>query len=172
MTHTPTVQRGFAVMGVMIALFALIAAVYGVDKMAISYAENCQGLSVSECAPHVFDSNTDTGATPENSVTATGTVSGTVEGTEHSVTFSFIIPLDGGDVTGTFSGDCEGKIVGTFAGGDGGTITGTAGGSCASVIPVSGTYSGTVDETSRTVSLTGTGTVSGVVKSGSLQLTY
>ena len=75
-------------------------------------------------------------------------------------------------MTGTFEGECDGKITGTYAGGDSGVIRGTGGGSCAFIMPALGSFSGTVNTTNKSVFISGTGSAAGISGNGSLTLKY
>ena len=123
-----------------------------------------------ECALDLVLSDDEEEAEPEGGVTANGVISGTYGGEERSVTVSISFPLKGGEVTGSFSGDCDGNIKGTFAGGNGGVISGNAKGSCAFVLPASSEFSGTVNQTSKTVPVSGHGSAAGFSGEGSLTL--
>lgn len=56
--------------------------------------------------------------------------SGVITYSEQSVKYIINIPKNGGDVTGSVSGICNGSITGTYDGGEGGNISGTANPSC------------------------------------------
>lgn len=112
---------------------------------------------------------------PEGSATAVGTATGEYAGAERSVTFRLIFPLEGGKVTGTFSGDCDGTIEGmyTIAYDGQGTISGTGSGSCGLILPASGSFSGKVySAPQHTVEISGKGSAGGFSGEGSLTLYY
>ena len=60
------------------------------------------------------------------------------------------IPLDGGNVTGTVTGTCDGMVKGTFTGKQNGVISGKLTGACSPFfvnIPSSAEFSGVVNKT-------------------------
>ena len=94
---------------------------------------------------------------------------------KYNVDITMNFNLEGGAVSGSFSGDCSGNISGTYDGKDGGVISGTAVGSCDPLIvpiPASATFSGTVSRQQKNIPITGTGSAAGVSGSGSLVLTF
>lgn len=132
----------------------------------------CNGHEMLSCALDLVLGKEEPEQQPENAVTATGAISREFKGKEYSVAVTLTFPAEGGAVTGSFSGDCDGSITGTYAGGDGGAISGDAKGSCAFVIPASGSFTGTVNQSQKTVPLTGKGGAMGFSADGSLTLTY
>lgn len=109
---------------------------------------------------------------PEGAATATGTY--TYEG--HTATLTLHIPLEGGTVTGTMSGACDGTVKnGTFSGQNGGAISGKIAGSCdpfVAKIPASATFGGTVNKDAKSVPIRFTGSGAGVTHDGSMSLSY
>lgn len=167
-----TRQRGFSVFGLifLIILFILIIMiVVGTYNVA---AAKCVGDDIISCIFDKFFGEPKEEAKAEGAVTASGALSGKFKDKEGSVTVTLTFPLEGGTVTGTFSGDCDGNIKGSYAGGDGGAISGEAKGSCAFIIPASGEFSGTVNQTSKTVVVSGSGSAAGFSKQGSMTLSY
>lgn len=165
MTHRSGAVSAFGILiFVMIMLFLLMAG----NMVYISASSNCIDQKILECALDLLTSDEAT-EPAANTVTATGVIAGTYGKAERSVTVALTFPLEGGDVIGTFSGDCDGNIRGTF---DSGTISGQARGSCALFIPASGTFSGTVNQAAKTVSVAGEGSAAGFSGKGSLTLTW
>lgn len=108
---------------------------------------------------------------PEGSATATGTY--TYQ--DYSVTLVLHIPLEGGAVTGTISGACDGTAKGTYNGQDNGAITGTISGACDPFfvkVPASATYNGVVNKGTKAVPISFTGQGAGVTHDGSMSLSY
>jgi hypothetical protein len=152
-------------------IIILIVFLFTADRAYIHAMTNCQDGNIVECFYTMFEQQDDP-VISEGSITATGAISREFNGTNYSVSVSLIIPPTGGEVTGTFSGDCEGKITGNFAGGEGGVITGKGNGSCSFFLPASGNFSGTVNQTEKTVLLTGSASITGISGTGSITLTY
>ena len=163
-------QRGMSPLGLLFLVIVIILILLILDQAYI-LEQRCQNQDLFECALGIV-SPSDQKEQPQGTVTATGTASGEFGGQQHSVTFTMNIPLEGGAVSGSFSGDCDGSIKGSFSGGNGGAISGTGKGSCAWVFPASGSFSGSVNTTSKTVPVSGTGSAAGQSGSGSLTLTY
>ena len=69
---------------------------------------------------------------------------------------SAAIPKEGGNVTGTISGDCSGTITGKYDGKDNGTISGKSQMNCSlAIIQIPGTvtFNGTVNKTAKNAQL-------------------
>lgn len=164
-------ERGMSPLGLLFILIIFIFLLFLFDQAFILNSQCNDSDSVMECALDILLGSDDEGQPQEGSVTATGVISGEYGGENRSVSVSMHIPLAGGEVTGSFSGDCDGTIKGTYAGG-GGSIRGSGKGSCAFVIPASGNFSGTVNESSKTVPVRGSGSAAGFSGEGSLTLTY
>lgn len=162
--------RGMGLLGILFILIIFLILIFLGDLGFIFFSEECLGQEPMECIFGMFDEGDD--AAPQGAVTATGVLSGEFNGEDHSVTVSMSFPLGGGDVTGSFSGDCDGSIKGTYAGGDGGAISGKGSGSCGFVVPASGSFSGTVNEGSKSVNINGSGSALGITKTGSMSLGY
>ena len=108
---------------------------------------------------------------PEGTATATGTY--TYQ--DYTVTLVLHIPLEGGAVTGTISGACDGKAKGTFSGQDNGVISGSISGACDPFfvkVPASATYGGTVNKDGKVVPISFTGQGAGFTHNGSMSLSY
>lgn len=161
-------QKGMSPFGIIIFIIILIILLFICDQAYI-LSQRCADEDIIECALDILTGEEDEVAA--GAVTATGIISGTYGGSERSVTVTFNFPPSGGDVTGNFSGDCDGSIKGSYAG-SGGTINGTANGSCGFVFPASGKFSGTVNETAKTVPISGSGSAAGFSGEGSLTLKY
>jgi hypothetical protein len=165
-------QRGMSPLGILVLVIMLIFLLIIFDEWFI-LGTACGGSNdIMECALNILTDSSSEQPPAQGSVTATGVISGEFAGEQHSVTVHMTFPLEGGAVTGNFSGDCEGTLSGTFAGGSGGAISGSGRGSCAFVIPASGTFSGSVNTSGKTVNVAGTGSAGGQSGSGSLVLTY
>ena len=157
-------------LGILFFLFFILLLIMMFDLGYIFLSSECIDQGPLECALTILTSDEE--EPQEGSVTATGVISGNYGDEPRTVTVSLTFPLEGGAVTGSFSGDCDGNIKGTYAGGNGGAISGKGSGSCAFVLPASGTFSGTVNQSSKTVPVTGSGSAAGFSGSGSLTLTY
>ena len=164
-------QRGMSPFGLLFLIFFIIFLMVMFDVGYILFRACGDSGDIIDCALSIF-LEPDEGEAPQGSVTATGAISGEYGGENRSVTVSMTFPLEGGAVTGNFSGDCDGRIKGTYAGGNGGAISGTGNGSCAYVFPASGSFSGTVNQSSKTVPVHGSGSVPGFSGEGDLTLTY
>ncbi len=108
---------------------------------------------------------------PEGAVVATGTY----EFKGNSVNITANIPLDGGNVTGTVSGSCDGSIKATYSGQNNGVVSGTMMGRCDPFfvkIPASAEFSGTVNKTAKTVPFRFSGKGRGFNREGSMTLMY
>lgn len=165
-------ERGMSPFGLLFLIIFLIIFLFMIDQGFIMHSQCKEADDVMDCALDILLGSDEEEQAPEGSVTATGVVSGEFKGENHSVTITLNIPLEGGNVTGSFDGDCDGTIKGTYAGGDGGAISGEANGKCAYVFPASGSFSGTVNQASKTVPVRGSGKAVGFSKEGSLTLTY
>jgi|GEM_PF-5010107 hypothetical protein len=165
-------QRGMSPLGILFLIVILILFLLLCDEAYILNVA-CKGSNDAlTCALNMLTDSSSEQPPPQGSVTASGVIAGEFQGESHSVTVHMTFPLEGGAVTGNFSGDCEGTLSGTFAGGNGGAISGSGNGSCAFVIPASGTFSGSVNTSGKTVNINGTGSAAGQSQSGSLTLTY
>lgn len=166
-------RPGFGALGLLLFFIILLFLIFAGDMLYIAGSKNCIDRDLFDCALDILAPDKDEGAQPqEGSVTATGVISGNYGKSERSVSVTLTFPLEGGAVTGTFSGDCDGNIKGTFAGGNGGTISGTGKGSCGFILPASGSFSGTVNTASKAVNVSGQGSAAGFSGQGSLTLRY
>lgn len=94
---------------------------------------------------------------------------------KYTVNITLRFMLEGGSVTGVFSGDCNGNISGDYDGKDGGVIEGKAEGSCSPFlipIPASATFTGKVNQSQKTVPISGNGSAAGFSGSGSMVLHF
>lgn len=165
-------RPGFGALGILFLVIILLLLLFAGDMGYIALSKNCIDEDPFDCALNMLTEDDEEEEQPEGNVTATGVISGTYGKSERSVSVSISFPLEGGPVTGTFSGDCDGNIKGTYAGGDGGAISGKASGSCAFIMPASGRFSGTVNHGSKTVPVSGEGSAAGFSGKGSLTLRY
>ena len=141
MGFSSTVQpRGMGLLGILFFLFILLILLFLGDMAFIFVSEECMDRGIVECASDILGPDEEEQA-PQGAVTASGMISGEYAGENHTVSVSLTFPLEGGSVTGSFSGDCDGSIKGTYAGGDNGAISGSAKGSCGFVFPASGSFS-------------------------------
>jgi len=164
-------QRGSSAFGILFIIILIIILIFMFDMGFILFGACGDSDDMIGCAIAMLTEPEEEPA-PEGSVTATGVISGEYGGETRSVTVSMTFPLEGGGVTGTFSGDCDGTIKGNFAGGNGGAISGSGKGSCAFVMPASGSFSGSVNTSAKTVPIHGSGSVPGFSGEGDLTLTY
>jgi hypothetical protein len=161
-------QAGIAGIFVMfLVLLFIIAGIIGLDFGYIGYITRCGDTPLGEC----LKATPTPTPNPETSVVAVGTFSAKGYG----VTITMNVPLEGGPVSGSFSGDCQGNISGSYDGNDNGIISGEAYGSCNPFkvpLPASATFAGNANKTSKTIDISGQGTAVGVSGNGSLTLTF
>ncbi len=164
-------QRGSSAFGILFVIILIIILIFMFDMGFILFGACGDSDDMLGCIVGMLTEPEEEPA-PEGSVTATGVISGEYGGEVRSVTVNMTFPLEGGAVTGNFSGDCDGTIKGTFAGDSGGVISGTGKGSCAFVMPASGSFSGSVNTSAKTVPIHGSGSAAGFSGEGDLTLTY
>ncbi len=160
---------GCSPIAVFVGLILIIGGIIAGDMAYIGISEECMDAEdMFDCIAEILESEGE--AEPEEgTVTAVGSI-GDEQG---DITFTLTIPLKGGAVSGSFSGDCDGSLKATFAGGNGGSITGGKGaGKCAWVMPALGEFTGTVNTTAKTAIITGEGRIPGGSKQGSVTLTW
>lgn len=152
-------------MAVFVLVFIALI-VFGGNEAVGIYFTNCEAEEdFLDCMMEVFD---DEPASEEGTVTATGSY----EHKGYSVNVTMNIPLEGGSVTGTVTGACDGKVKGTY---NGGTISGSMSGTCDPFfvkLPASAEYSGSVNKSAKTVTYSFTGKAVGYSHQGSMSLTY
>ncbi len=162
MTHMAKKGCGAAA-AFMLVLLALL--MVGSNEALGYYYSHCKGEDILDCLFRGLEE-------PEpKGVVATGVYS--FKG--YDVTVTMNIPLEGGGVTGTVSGACDGSLQGTFSGQENGAISGTMAGACSPFfvnIPASAEYSGSVNKGGKTVPISFSGRGGGLSKNGSLTLTY
>lgn len=163
-------QRGLSAFGILFIFILIIVLIFLLDMGFILFGACGDSDDIVGCAIAMLTEPEEEPAR-QGSVTATGAISGEYGGETRSVSVSMTFPLEGGAVAGTFSGDCDGVINGTYAG-EGGTISGTGKGSCGFVLPASGSFSGSVNTAGKTVPIHGTGSVPGFSGEGDLTLMY
>ncbi len=162
-------RRGMSPLGLFFLVIIIIMILFLLD-MAFILGSQCKDSDDAiDCALNVLLG--EESEAPQGTVTATGVLSGEFKGENHSVTVSLHIPLEGGAVTGNFSGDCDGSIKGTYVR-ESSAISGSGNGSCAFIIPASGIFSGSVNREAKSVHVSGEGSAAGFSKSGSVVLTY
>lgn len=163
-------ERGSSALGILFILILIIILIFLLDMGFILMNACGENDDPIDCVIALL-TEPEPEEAPQGSVTASGVISGEYGGEMRSVTVNMTFPLEGGAVAGNFSGDCDGTIKGTYAGG-GGTISGTGKGSCAFVMPASGSFSGSVNTSAKTVPVHGEGSVPGFSGEGDLTLTY
>lgn len=146
-------------------LVLLIFVMLGSNEAIRYYYTHCRHTPLLECLMSGLKE-------PESEgVTATGTYTYK----DFSVTVNAAVPLEGGAVSGTVSGSCDGVIKGTFDGQDGGVISGTMNGVCNPFfvnIPASATFRGSMNKSAKTIPFTFEGQGAGFTHKDSLTLTY
>jgi hypothetical protein len=162
-----TYQRGMSLLWMLIFFVIFLAILFGIDLGFIFFTKECMDESLVQCVESIMEPEEED--TRTGTVTATGVISGEYGGETRAVNVHLTFPTEGGAVTGSFDGDCEGNIKGTYAGSNG-AISGKGNGSCAFIMPASGEFSGTVNESSKSVSVSGSGRAAGFSGSGSLNL--
>ncbi len=165
-------QEGLSFLGVMLLILLIILLLLFGNFSFIYVSTECIDQPFLECVTKHFEADDikDEGDAADT-VTATGFISGEFKGEQHSVNVVLNFRLSGGEVTGTFSGDCDGKIRGSYTE-DNNVIKGKGSGSCLYVMPASGTFSGEVNTETKTITTTAKGSAIGFSKEGSLTLTY
>jgi hypothetical protein len=162
-------QAGIAGIFVILFIFLLLTGgLIGLDLGYIYYNTHCEDADVIEC----FTSPPEPSPTPnpETIVTATGSF----EAKGYGVTLVMNVPLESGTISGSFDGDCQGVINGTYDD-QSEAVSGTATGSCNPFVvpvPASATFTGTVDKTAKIIPINGTGSAAGFSGSGSITLRY
>lgn len=146
-------------------IVVLILLMLGSNQAVGYYYGHCQNTDIFDCLFNRLEE-------PEaEGVVATGSY----EYKGNIVNVSATIPLDGGAVTGTVSGACDGTVKATFSGQNNGVISGTMMGTCAPFfvnIPASAEFSGTVNKSSKTVPFSFTGRGGGLTHEGSMSLRW
>jgi hypothetical protein len=148
-------------------LVALILFLVGSNEAIGYYFSHCEDDNLIDC----FLSHQEDDEPEEGEVAAVGTYSYK----DYPVTITMVIPLGGGQVTGTVSGTCEGHVKGTYNGQPNGSISGMLTGACSPFfvnIPASAEFNGTVNKTGKTVPISFTGRGGGITHQGSMTLTY
>ncbi len=103
------------------------------------------------------------------------TATGSFQKDKYGVSISLTFPKEGGSVTGSFSGDCNGTIRGAYDGETTGMIRGKAVGSCSPFsipVPASADFTGTVNMATKSIPITGTGSAMGFSGSGNVTLSF
>jgi len=164
----PAKKGGGCLTAIIFGIIAIILIGAGSNAALGHYMENCEpGEDILDCMFAIADEEE-----PEGAVTATGVYTYK----DYSATLTLTIPLEGGAVTGRISGTCDGVVTkASFDGKDYGVITGSMRGTCDPFfvkIPATGSFSGTVNKSAKTVPLRILGSGGGVEKSDSMSLTY
>ena len=151
-----------------IILIAIATFIFGANAGIGFYGANCGDLSFFECIDEIMAEEESAG---NDVVTATGPYSYK----DYSITMTAQIPLEGGEVTGSVTGDCNGKVKGIYDGQNGGSITGKLAGACNVFfvnVPASATFSGVVNKDSKTVPINFQGSGGGFSHNDSMSLAY
>lgn len=166
-TSSSDKQSGIGCLALLIFMTVLfVGLLFGFNYSVKYYYDNCYGLTFSDCVLKKSDEQPE----PE-SVTATGPYSYS----GHSIVVTMHIPLAGGKVLGTVTGDCSGQVHGTFDGTNNGVISGNITGTCTVVIaniPAKATFAGMVNKDTKAVPITFSGSGGGFTHSGSMSLSY
>ena len=131
-------------------LVLLILVAIGSNEAVGYYLKHCSGENLFDCLLDRVEE-----PEPQGAVTATGTYSYK----DYSVVVTMNIPLEGGSVTGSMSGTCDGSVTGA----------------CSPFfvnIPASADYSGIVNKDSKTVPVSFTGRGAGLTHKDSMSLSY
>lgn len=164
---TTATSKGGGCGSMLLFIFLLImATIFGGNFILGSYGKYCGGLSLFDCISEITSEE-------EELANDVVTASGPYSYKGYSITMTANIPLEGGEVTGTVTGDCKGRVTGTYDGEQ--IITGELDGSCSVFfvnVPASATFNGIVDEESNTAPISFEGSGGGFSHSGSLTLTY
>lgn len=167
-TSTAPKPRKMGCGGMIMFLIVLVILFgFGLNTAFGYYARHCVDEDIIECLMN----RTDDDQPAEGSVYATGTYTYK----DYSAVLTLYIPLDGGTVTGNVTGECDASVDGAFSGNDSGVIEGTIVGTCSPFvinIPASAEFSGIVDKTNKTVSISFTGKSAGITHKDSMSLSY
>jgi hypothetical protein len=160
-SQTAVSQAGFS--GIIILLFILIflLGLFGADYGYVKFSEK----------QNIYPTVTPYPGQKQTPVSAHGSITKS----KYTVNIELNFLLEGGSVTGSFSGACDGTISGYYDGKDGGALSGKAVGSCDPFfvpIPASGTFSGNVFPQQKTIPVTGSGSAGGFSGEGSLTFTF
>ncbi len=151
-------------------LISLILLVIGSNEAIGYYLSRCNDADTFGCLLQGLDEEPTEEEKEEGTVTATGVYSYK----DYPVTIVMHIPLKGGEVTGSVSDTCEGRVKGNYNN-QTGTISGTLSGACSPFfvnIPASAEFNGTVNKSGKTVPISFTGRGGGITHQGSMTLTY
>ncbi len=151
---------------ILLVLAALV--IIGSNEALGYYMSHCDEEELFECLMSGLE---DDEPEPEGAVTATGTYSYK----DYPITLTLNIPLEGGNVTGSMTGTCDGRVKGTFSGKPNGVISGKVTGTCDPFfvkIPASADFNGTVNKTGKVVPISFTGRGGGITHEGSMSLEY
>lgn len=163
-------RRGSAAI-ILIILLILVMIFLGFERTIVDYLAECGDKRISECVQYLFNGPKESTAAPAGEMVHAGTTV-SEEGYEATATIEF--PKAGGVVMGAITGDCQGKIQGTYAGGEGGAIEGKASASCNAFlfkVPARGTFTGTVSVSQKMIPISYTGSALGQSRSGEATLT-
>ena len=161
-------KKGLGCAPILVFVVVLITLlVFGANEGAGMYFTHCEAEEdFLDCMMGAFE---DEPEPEEGSVTATGDY--THKG--YTVTVTMHIPLDGGNVTGSVSGACDGIVKGTYSANGG--ISGSLSGTCDPFfvkLPASAEFSGTVNKTGKAVPINFTGRCAGYSRQDGMTLVY
>lgn len=151
----------------LIGVLVFLALGFGANAGIGFYLEECPDEDIIECIMSLGEEEPE----PEGAVAAVGTYSFK----DYSVIMTANIPLEGGDVTGSLTGACDGRVKGSFDGKNNGVISGKITGTCDPFfvkIPASADFSGTVNKDSKSVPISFEGRAPGMTHEGSMSLSY
>ncbi len=146
----------------------ILVFIFGGNFLFGSYSQNCGDMPLFDCISDIMSEDE---SLDNDVVTATGPYSYK----DYSINMTVQIPLEGGAVNGTISGDCNGKVTGSYDGTEGGSISGKMAGACNVFfvnVPASATFGGVVNKTSKTVPISFQGSGGGFSHSDSMSLAY
>ncbi len=162
-------EAGGCAVSALIFLLIVAGIILGVNFGIGMYGRNCGDEPIFKCLDEMFSDEKP--AEQKGTVTAKGVY--THE--QGSANMTLKIPLEGGAVTGTVTGDCGGKVTGSYNGKDKVGISGKFAGVCTVFlvnVPASATWGGIVNEESKTVPISFTGSGGGFSHSDSMSLSY
>lgn len=154
---------GFAGIWFLLYILLFLIIIFSGDVAFIYLSQRCFDTPIWECLTEDSED-----VEEKNTVEAKGSFSYK----NYGINLYLTIPLEGGAVTGRFEGDCSGSIKANYDGKEGGVISGDGRGSCALVLPASGSFSGTVNQQTKTVPISGSGNAAGISGEGSLTLSF
>ncbi len=167
-------QSGLAAITLILIFLIILSLIFGFNFGYIYYLEECGDLPVKTCLTDSGqEANDRLDDSEEEIIPVVATGSASYKG--YSANISLYFPLDGGSVTGSVEGDCSGTLNGVYSGENNGAISGKIFGSCSPFfvpIPAKAEFSGSVNQESKTVLITVSGSAAGFSASEPVTLTY